>query len=60
MDNREVTQEALDMFWEHVASSFPDIATGDLSPCTVMEFERIAEKAVNEWVYLNNGEEDGY
>ena len=49
----ELTNKALDAFWDIIATQFPEAKTGDLSPLATMQLDSAAEKAVSEWVESN-------
>ncbi len=50
---REIVDQALDAFWCVVARRFRNATTGDLSIDCTCRLQIMAEKAVEEWVYLN-------
>lgn len=52
-DCKQVTQEALDAFWETITRRFPEAKTGDLSPLISLGLIQAAESAVAEWVSAN-------
>lgn len=52
-DFKQLTQEALDAFWECITRGFPEAKTGDLSPLISLRLTQAAESAVNEWVFAN-------
>ena len=49
-DLRELTDQALDAFWQVIVKRFPDATTGDLTPWTTIKLQIAAEHAVEEWV----------
>ena len=63
MEKREIeqlTEDALDAFWEFVAERFPNAKTGDLSPLASFALGQAAETAVKEWIGNNaTPQEDG-
>lgn len=48
-----LTEEALDAFWEVIASRFPEAKHGDLSPLRTLALSRAATTAVKEWIDNN-------
>jgi hypothetical protein len=48
-----LAQEALDAFWQAVASRFPDATGGDLSPRRALQLKLAAEDAIEEWIANN-------
>ncbi len=52
-DSEQLTQEALDAFWECIAGRFPEAKTGDLSPLVSFHLTQAANSAVKEWVWAN-------
>lgn len=52
-DFKQLTQEALDAFWECITRRFPEAKTGDLSPLILFRLTEAAESAVKEWVFAN-------
>lgn len=52
-DSQQLTQEALDAFWECITRRFPEAKTGDLSPLISFHLTQAAESAVREWVFAN-------
>lgn len=53
MTNSELTDEALEAFWEVVVKHFPQATTGDLSPMRTIELSLAAEAAIEEWISNN-------
>jgi hypothetical protein len=49
----ELTNEALDAFWQLIVSRYPTAETGDLSPEATIRLQLAAEAAVKEWI-MNN------
>ena len=49
----QLTQHALDAFWNIVAAQFPHTSTGDLSPLVSFHLTQAAESAVRAWVSAN-------
>ncbi len=49
----ELTNEALNAFWQVIVSRYPMAGTGDLSPEATIRLELAAEAAVEEWI-MNN------
>lgn len=49
----ELTQDALDAFWEVIAKQFPNAKSGDLSPLVSFHLTQAAESAVRAWVSAN-------
>jgi len=49
----DITERALDAFWNTVAEQFPNAKTGDLSPLATMQIGTAAERAVSEWIENN-------
>lgn len=49
----QLTQHALDAFWNIVAAQFPQTTTGDLSPLVSFQLTQAAESAVRAWVSVN-------
>ncbi len=49
----ELTQNALDAFWNIVAKQYPQAKTGDMSPLTTAKLSTAAETAVVEWIENN-------
>ena len=52
-DLRELTDEALDAFWEAIVKRYPQATSGDLSPWPTMKLQMAAEDAVTEWIDNN-------
>ena len=52
-DCKQLTEEALDAFWERIIQRFPEAKTGDLSPLSTFRLTQAAESAVKEWVSAN-------
>lgn len=50
---KQLTEDALAAFWEHVVRTFPEAKTGDLSPLTTLNLTRAAEAALREWIDSN-------
>lgn len=50
--NKAVDQ-ALEAFWERIASSYPEAKTGDLDPISTELFVIAAKKTVRMWVGYN-------
>jgi hypothetical protein len=48
-----LADEALDAFWEVIASHFPKAVSGDLSPHGTIRLQLAAEEAVAEWIANN-------
>lgn len=46
---REITDRALEDFWDRIAKQIPKITTGDLSPEATMHLNNAALRAVTEW-----------
>ena len=42
-----------DAFWQAVASSFPEVRTGDVSPHSAVGLQRAMKRAINDWLELN-------
>lgn len=53
IDTEQLTQEALDAFWEVIARRYPAATTGDLSPHISSRLTQAAKSAINEWVSAN-------
>jgi hypothetical protein len=53
IDSRPIATDALDAFWEVVASRFPDAKTGDLSPLRDQALTVAATDAIEEWIANN-------
>ena len=53
MNVRQLTDEALDVFWQVIVKHFPQSITGDLSPLATFHLHRAAEEAVEEWITYN-------
>ncbi len=49
----QLTQLALDAFWNIVAAQYPHTTTGDLSPLVSLHLTQAAESAVRAWVSVN-------
>jgi hypothetical protein len=45
---RKLADEALDTFWEVVATRLPEASTGDLSPDQTIRLQFAAEAAIDE------------
>ena len=55
----ELTEKALDAFWEVVCQQFPEAESGDLSPWDTVQLETMAKAAIREWIANNvNTQED--
>jgi len=50
---RQLTDQALDAFWQVIAKRYPEATTGDLSPWCTIGLQDAAEDAVNEWLDNN-------
>lgn len=46
----ELTEQALEAFWDIISGSFPDARAGDLSPLVANRLNTAAEAAVEEWI----------
>lgn len=53
IDCKQITQEALDAFWQSVVRRYPEATTGDLSPLISCRLTEAAESAVKEWISAN-------
>lgn len=40
-------------FWESIASSYPEIKTGDVDPLMSHQWDSVAERQVRSWLELN-------
>lgn len=55
----ELTEKALDAFWEVVVEQFPEAESGDLSPWATIQLETTAKAVIREWIANNvNTQED--
>ena len=50
---QKTVQEAEEVFWAHIAESFPNIKTGDLSIEDTMRLNNTMEEVVTNWINLN-------
>jgi hypothetical protein len=50
---KQVTEEAMEAFWDVIVKRYPQAKTGDLSPLTTVVFCTAAEDAVEEWIFAN-------
>ncbi|QDV90911.1 hypothetical protein RAS2_19960 [Phycisphaerae bacterium RAS2] len=50
---RELTDGALDAFWEVVVQRFPEATTGDLSVHRTHCLQAAAQAAIEEWIFNN-------
>ena len=50
---RQVTDEALESFWQTVCRNHPDASTGDLSPEMTIVLRIVAERTIREWIFNN-------
>lgn len=50
----EVTEKAIEKFWEEVASQYPEIKTGDISIGNVTRFTQVAESMIYSWLQINS------
>jgi len=46
-------ENAIDCFWQSIASSYPEIKTGDMAPEYVAAFEEASREAINHWLWAN-------
>lgn len=53
MNTQQLTNEALDAFWQVIVKHFPRSTTGDLSPLATFQLDQAAECAVREWIANN-------
>jgi len=53
MNMQQITNEALDAFWQVILRHFPQATTGDLSPLATFQLDQAAEVAVREWIANN-------
>lgn len=53
MNTRQLTDAALDAFWDVIVKRFPQATTGDLSPLTTFQLSQAAETAIIEWIFYN-------
>lgn len=53
MNIQQLTNEALEAFWQVIVKHFPKATTGDLSPLTTFHLDQAAEAAVHEWISYN-------
>jgi hypothetical protein len=53
---REITNNALEAFWESVAEQLPEIKTGDMAPGDIVPFEMFARQTVETWIENNKPE----
>ena len=49
----DLSNKALDAFWEVVVRHNPQAKTGDLSPLTTITLTIAAENAIEEWISAN-------
>jgi hypothetical protein len=49
----ELTDQALDAFWQVICHRFPQAKSGDLGPWPTIQLQIAAEKAVEEWIDNN-------
>lgn len=47
---KRALQEAQSAFWGEIASSFPEITSGDFPPDAATTFDKACENAVNVWL----------
>ncbi len=50
---QDVTNEALDAFWNVIVKRYPQAKTGDLSPWATIQLQIAAENAAEEWIIGN-------
>jgi len=50
---KDVTDEALDAFWDVIVKRYPQAVTGDLSPGATIALQMAAEDAAHEWIVSN-------
>lgn len=50
---RQLTDEALESFWQAICRNYPDTSTGDLSPGMTIDLQIAAERAIREWIFNN-------
>lgn len=53
MKTDQLTNEALDTFWQVIVRHFPKTTNGDLSPLTTFRLDQAAESAIQEWILFN-------
>ena len=53
IDTSQITEDALDAFWQAVADRFPTAESGDLSPWQTIKLDCAAQDAVREWIDNN-------
>jgi hypothetical protein len=53
MNTQQLTNEALDAFWQVIVKHFPQTTTGDLSPLATFQLHQAAESAVRDWIATN-------
>jgi hypothetical protein len=55
----DITDQALNAFWQVIVDRFPEATTGDLSPLTTLQLGLAAETAIAEWLRLNISTQGG-
>jgi hypothetical protein len=50
---RDLTEHAMDAFWQVIVERFPEATTGDLSIDRTIRFSLAGEEAVREWIANN-------
>jgi len=53
-DIEDALDSAENAFWDSIASSFPDVTSGDLSPTEYFNLRKAMKASVEKWLKINS------